>query len=267
MKSPAPKTPKLFIGGQFVRSESGRTYKVGDSNVPLASRIDARDAVSAAAKAQPGWAKATAYNRGQILYRLAEMLQRRDLSGLDHAERELASEIILHFAGWTDKYSALISSVNPVAGEIHNFTQPEPTGIVVCVGPKTLQFANLVLAISAPICSGCAVIAVLNEKAPLPGLEFAEALATSDLPPGVVNILSGVESEIMPHLSAHFEVDALDLTGSESPDKWTESASETIKRVHLWPPLESIDDWQKTDSLRRIEAFVDQKTTWHATAW
>lgn len=267
MKVQAPKTPKLFVGGQFVRSESGRTYKHQDSNVPLASRKDARDAVVAAQKAQTSWANATAYNKGQIIYRLAEMMSDHVFSQTSNQEKELGTEITVHFAGWSDKFGALLSSVNPVAGQIHNFTRPEPTGVVACICAQEFGFANALLSALPPIVAGNTVVLVAHEQSPLPVLELAEAFATSDLPAGVVNILSGIESEVFPHLAEHVSVDGLDVSGSSCPDVWHEHASQTIKRVRRWAPLRSREDWHKIDTLERVEAFVEQKTVWHSVSW
>lgn len=244
----APKTPKLWIGGAFVRSESGRTYKVGNANVPLASRKDVRDAVLAARKAQPAWANATAYNRGQVLYRLAEMMTDWPDDAVDR---------VIHYAGWTDKYPAISSSVNPVAGKIHNFTSPVPTGVVVAIAGSSLT--EVVEAFLAPIATGNSVVVMLNEKQPLPALELAEQLATSDLPGGVVNFLSGSETELLPHLAGHEGVDALDLSGSALAGDGFAIGSNSVKRIRSFT--------SKTDSFERLEAFVEFRTVWHSMAW
>lgn len=248
MKSGAPKTPKLWIGGAFVRSESGRTYKVGNENVPMASRKDVRDAVQAARKAQPGWANATAYNRGQVLYRLAEMMT----DWPDNAVNR-----VIHYAGWTDKFSAISSTVNPVAGKIHNYTSPEPTGVVVAIAGPTL--VDVVESFLAPIATGNSVVVLLNENQPLPALELAEQLATSDLPGGVVNFLSGSEAELLPHLAGHEDVDALDLSGSALAADGYAIGSNSVKRIRTFS--------KKSDSFERLEAFVEFRTVWHSTAW
>jgi acyl-CoA reductase-like NAD-dependent aldehyde dehydrogenase len=267
MKAQAPKTPKLFIGGQFVRSESNRTYKHADTNVPLATRKDVRDAVSAARKAFGGWSNATAYNRGQILYRLAEMMESRTFSGVEEDEHRAAVELAVHFSGWTDKLGSLLSSVNPVAGQIHNFTKPEPVGVVGAIVPAPFPLASLLMSALPPLATGCTVVAVLPQSAPLPGLELAEALATSDLPNGVLNLLTGLEAEMAPHLADHVDVDALDITGSEDPVGLATRAGDTIKRIHNWPQIQLLADIDSVDTLERAEAWLEQKTVWHATAW
>lgn len=253
----AIKTPKLFIGGQFVRSESGRTYKVQDANVPLASRKDARDAVVAARKGLDKWSGTTAYNRGQIIYRLGEMLEGRSFTGVSQKDFSEAMDLAVHYAGWTDKFSALLSSVNPVAGAVHNYSRPEPVGVVVTTSGESLS--SLMRSLLAPLSAGCSVIAILPEASPLAGLELAEAWATSDLPGGVVNFLSGTENDFMPALCEHIDVDSLDLSGSNDATKWTGLATKSIKRVHLFDGGD--------DSLTRIESFVELKTVWHSTAW
>ncbi len=248
MSKSTPKTPKLWIGGAFVRSESGRTYKVKNINVPLASRKDLRDAVMAARKAQPAWANATAYNRGQILYRLAEMMTNWPADAVDK---------VIHYAGWTDKFSAISSSVNPVAGKIHNFTSPEPSGVIgVISGPSLVEVVESFL---APIVIGNSVVQILSENNPLPALELAEQIATSDLPAGVVNFLTGSEAELLPHLAGHEDIDGLDLSGSLRKDEGLAIGANSVKRIRNFSA--------KTGSYERIEAFVDFRTVWHASAW
>lgn len=239
------KTPKLFIGGKFVRSESGRTYEFEGQNVPLASRKDVRDAVVASRKAQPGWGSATAYNRAQVIYRLAEMLD--DSEAVDYA---------IHVAGWADKFAGVVSSVNPVAGAMHNFTVPEPVGVVAvyCGGERPLL--DFLRATLPPIAAGCAVVAVLPEERPLPTLECAEQVATSDLPGGVLNMLTGKSNELLPVLASHVDVDALDLSACESPVELMRLASDSVKRVWRFKH----DD----DTLLRIEAACEFKTVWHS---
>lgn len=283
------KTYKLWVNGAFVRSESGRAYEVRDAagafraNVPQASRKDLRDAVSAARKAQPEWAKRTAYNRGQILYRVAEMLETRReairtelqaVSGLSkrEADAEIATSIDrwVYYAGWSDKYGALLASVNPVAMPMHNFTVPEPTGVVGIACPAAAPLASLTSLIAPVIVSGNTVVALLPETTPTVGLTFAEVLATADLPAGVVNLLSGRFAELLPHLAQHVEVDALNLCGVPEPERTTleQAAAETIKRLHHSPPL-SRAEWlsPKAQGLEWIEPFLEFKTVWHPLGW
>jgi len=227
------KTYKLFIGGKFPRSESGRYLPAKSAkgehldNFSHASRKDARDAVTVARGAFDGWSKATAYNRGQILYRAAEMLQNRageltneiarsTNASTAKAKREVTMAIdrLVHFAGWTDKYQQVFGSVNPVASSHFNFTTPEPTGVVVAFAPDEPSLLALVSLIAPVILSGNAAIAVASERFPLPALTFAEILATSDLPGGVVNILAGKRAELAPHIASHMDVNAIvDGTG------------------------------------------------------
>lgn len=264
MRVAAVKTPKMLIGGKFVRSESGRTYTVGGANVPLATRKDVRDAVVAARKGFESWGSLSAYNRGQVLYRFAEMLEGSYsvFGGESRQANRKAIELVLHFAGWTDKFGSLVSSVNPVAGRIHNFTSPQPVGIVGVCTPE--RVFGMLLAILAPLAAGCSVVAVLAESNPLPGLALGEAASTSDLPDGALNLLTGREEEILPHLSSHVEVDALDLTGAKAPERWAEAASRSVKRVKRWAVADSLDG---VDTLERIEAFTELKTVWHSTGW
>ncbi len=283
------KTYKLWVNGEFVRSESGRAYEVRDSrgafwaNVPHASRKDLRDAVQAARKAQSGWAKRTAYNRGQILYRVAEMLETRReairaelqaVAGV--SERDADAEIDasidrwVYYAGWSDKYAALLSSVNPVAMPMHNFTTAEPTGVVGIACPEAAPLASLTSLLAPVIVSGSTVVALLPESAPTVGLAFAEVLATSDLPAGVVNLLSGRFEELVPHLARHVEVDALNLCGVPVSERapLEQAAAETIKRLHHSPPYTRAE-WlsDRAQGLEWIEPFLEFKTMWHPLGW
>ncbi len=283
------KTYKLWIGGQFVRSESGRTYVAKDAqgaflaNVPLASRKDLRDAVENARKAQQGWAQRTAYNRGQILYRVAEMIEtRRDAlqtelmhaTGLSEAdtEQELNTAIDrwVYYAGWSDKFSAVLSTVNPVAFPMHNFTVPEPTGVVGIVCPPDAPLASLSSLLAPVIVSGNTAVVLLSYEAPTVGLTFAEVLATSDLPSGVVNLLTGTQSELLPHLCGHVGVDALDLCGVPPAERgrWMEQSADTVKRVHVAPTF-AWAEWcsEKAQGLEWIEPFLEMKTVWHPIGW
>lgn len=245
------KTYKLFIGGAFPRSESGRTFEVDGHNVALASRKDARDAVRAARAAFGPWAAATAYNRGQILYRAAEMLETR-------ADEPGSVDRLVWYAGWSDKLAQVTGGANPVAGPYFNLSAPEPTGVVAIVAPPSLL--GIVSVIAPVIVSGNTCVVVTGS--PVTAIEFAEVLATSDLPGGVVNILTGYAGEIAPWLASHADVNGLDLTGVTDPDlakSLEESAAETLKRV-LRP---STPDWTVDPGLGRMKAFLETKTVWH----
>ncbi|HEU4349185.1 MAG TPA: aldehyde dehydrogenase family protein [Actinoplanes sp.] len=258
------KTYKLFIGGAFPRSESGRTYLVNGDNVALASRKDVRDAVSAARKAQPKWAGATAYNRGQILYRAAEMLEGRRAEfaalGLAADEVDAAIDRLVWYAGWSDKLAQVTGAANPVAGPYFNLSAPEPTGVVGVVAPASLL--GLVSVIAPAIVSGNTVVVLARD--PQVAVTLAEVLATSDLPGGVVNILTGDPAETAPWLASHDDVNALDLTGVEDPALGTDlerAAAGTLKRV-LRPPAESVD-FTADPGLKPMTALLEIKTVWH----
>ncbi|XXT36302.1 aldehyde dehydrogenase family protein [Sorangium sp. So ce513] len=279
------KAYKMFVGGAFVRSESGRYTQVRDhggagavENIPRASRKDARDAVVAAAGALGGWSSRTAFNRGQILYRLAEMLEARraelaaslERGGLDAgaAEREVFATIdrAVAYAGWADKYQSLFSSLNPVAGPHFTFTVPEPMGIVVVAAPPRPALLGLAGSILPVITAGNTCVVLASEADPRTALVFGEALATSDLPGGVVNVLTGQLAEVLPHLAAHMEVAALDLHGVDAAleKRLEEAAAATVKRVRARALDEAawFDDSAAT-SPRWIERFVELKTIWH----
>ena len=215
---PVKKTYKLFIGGAFPRSESGRTYEAEGQNVARASRKDARDAVVAAREGRPGWAGATAYNRGQVLYRLAEMMETRaaDLAAVCSGKKEVEAAIdrVVWYAGWADKLAQVLGSSNPVSGPYFNFSIPEPTGVVAVLAPEEPALAGLVSRIAPVIVGGNAAVVVASESHPLAAIELAEAIATSDLPGGVVNILTGLQDELAPILAGHMDVNAIDLTGA-----------------------------------------------------
>ena len=257
---PVRKTYKLFIGGAFPRSESGRTFLAEGQNVALASRKDLRDAVGAARAAQPKWAGMTAYNRGQVLYRLAEMLETRraELAELCSGAEEVSRAIdrVVWYAGWADKLAQVLGSANPVAGPYFNFTIPEPTGVVGILAPEEPALAGLVSRIAPAIVGGNAVVAVASESRPLAAVELAEALATSDVPGGVVNILTGRRAELAPWLAGHMDVNALDLAGADGGAAELEQlAAENVKRVvHGAPDDQS--PWE-------IAAFLELKTVWH----
>jgi len=260
------KTYKLFIGGEFVRSESGRAYRFdGSINVPRGSRKDLRDAIRAARTAFPGWAARTAMNRGQILYRAAEMLDGRRaqfvevLGGGRTASREVESAVdaLIWYAGWTDKLAQVAGNTNPVSGPYFNFTIPEPTGVVGIIAPEDPALAGLVRRVAPALCGGNTVVVLAPEAAPLPALTLAEVLATSDVPGGVVNVIGGYHRELLPWLAAHMDVNAIDTAGC-TPEELTaieKAAAENVKRVIKSPPGEL--------SPQLITAFMEMKTVWH----
>ncbi|GAA0457632.1 aldehyde dehydrogenase family protein [Streptomyces sp. NPDC046215] len=276
------KTYKLFVGGKFPRSESGRVYEVTDSkgnwlaNAPQSSRKDARDAVVAARKAVGGWSGATAYNRGQILYRVAEMLEGRkdqfvrevaDAEGLSKAKAaaqvDAAIDRWVWYAGWTDKIAQITGSTNPVAGPFFNVSATEPTGVVAVLAPQESSFLGLVSVIAPAIATGNTVVVVASEKAPLPALSLGEVLATSDVPGGVVNVLSGRTAEIAPSLAAHQDVNAIDLTGADAElaKELEIAAADNLKRVLRPRPA----DWTADPGTDRMTAFLETRTVWHPT--
>ncbi|WP_442928254.1 aldehyde dehydrogenase family protein [Microbacterium sp. USHLN186] len=271
-----PKTYKLAIGGAFPRSESGRTYEVLSpkgaflANAAKASRKDARDAVVAARAAVKGWSGATAYNRGQVLYRVAEILEGRraqfvaeivDQEGASEtaaaAQVDAAIDLWVWYAGWCDKYAQVAGNANPVAGPYFNISVPEPTGVVATVAPQDSALLGIVAAIAPALVTGNAVVVVASERYPLSAISLAEVLATSDLPGGVVNVLTGSPAEIAPWLASHADVDALDLSGAGELD-WVDleiAAAETLTRV--------LRPGDVSASLDRITAFTETKTVWH----
>ncbi|MFD9489258.1 aldehyde dehydrogenase family protein [Streptomyces sp. NPDC059991] len=276
------KTYKLYVGGKFPRSESGRVYEVTDSkgkwlaNAPLSSRKDARDAVVAARKAFGGWSGATAYNRGQVLYRVAEMLEGRreqfvrevgEAEGLSKSKAaavvDAAIDRWVWYAGWTDKIAQIVGGANPVAGPYFNLSTPEPTGVVTVLAPQDSSFLGLVSVIAPVIATGNTAVVIASEKAPLPALSLGEVLATSDLPGGVVNILSGRASEMGPHLAAHQDVNAIDLAGADEvlAKELEIAAADNLKRV-LRP---AAADWSAAPGTHRMTAFLETKTVWHPT--
>ncbi len=280
------KAYKMLVGGQFVRSESGRYIQVADpmslggtqENVPWASRKDVRDAVVVARGAWEGWAGRTAYNRGQILYRLAEMLEARqgeltrslERGGLDASrattETQAAIDRVVSYAGWADKFQSLFSSLNPVAGPHFNFTVPESMGVVGVVAPARPALLGLLGAVLPILTAGNTVIVLASEADPRTALVLGEALATSDLPGGVINVLTGRAAELLPHLAKHMEVAALDLhdVAPEIARKAEEAAVANVKRVRTRSIAEAA--WFDADfatSPRWIERFVEMKTIWH----
>jgi acyl-CoA reductase-like NAD-dependent aldehyde dehydrogenase len=270
---PVRRTAKLSIGGQFPRSESGRTYEVVSADgrflahAARASRKDLRDAVVAARGALAGWAARTAYNRGQILYRVAEIIagrraqledELRDSGAADPADEvSRAIDRWVWYAGWADKIAQVAGGANPVAGPYFNFTVPEPTGVVGIIAPAEPSLLGLVSRIAPVIVSGNVAVAVASESSPLPAVSLAEALATADVPGGVINVLTGSPSELVPWLAAHMDVNAIDLTGC--PDdlipEAERAAADNVKRVHRAGPAEQ--------HLSEITAFVEFKTVWH----
>ena len=275
-----PKTYKLYIGGAFPRSESGRTYEVASpkggflANAALASRKDARDAVAAARGAVKGWSGATAYNRGQVLYRVAEILEGRRAQFVDEivqqtgvsssaatAEVDEAIDRWVWYAGWCDKFGQVAGNGNPVAGPYFNISVPEPTGVVGVVAPQDTALVGLVSAIAPALVTGNSVVVVASQRFPLSAISLAEVLATSDVPGGVVNVLTGSPAEIAPWLASHPDVHALDLVGAGDLD-WIDleiAAAETLTRV--LPPENGSD--AAAPSLARITAFTETKTIWH----
>ena len=267
------KTYKLFIGGGFPRSESGRSYEVVDSNKAFlanavrASRKDVRDAVTAARKASSSWASITGYNRGQILYRVAEIMEsRRDeltsevaraegKRGAD-AQVDAAIDEWVWYAGWTDKIAQVMGGLNPVAGPYFNITSPEPIGVVAIVAPEAPSLIGVVSRLAPALCAGNAVVVHASEKHPLPAIALAECLATSDVPAGVVNILTGHRWELAPVLASHLDVDAIDLTGvaAEEAVELEVAAAENVKRVVRAAASRSPQD---------VTAFQEMKTVWH----
>jgi acyl-CoA reductase-like NAD-dependent aldehyde dehydrogenase len=270
------RTAKLFIGGAFPRSESGRTYEVKDknknfvANVALASRKDGRDAVVAARSAFAKWSEATAYNRAQVLYRVSEIMQGRreqfveELSLWSKTKKQAENEVdeainrMVWFAGWADKIAMVTGSNNPVAGPFFDFSIPEPTGVVAAIAPEDSALLGLVETIASIVVSGNTVIVIASESQPLPSVSLAEVIATSDVPGGVINILTGSYKEIAPWLASHQDVNALDLTGVDKKQialELEKEAAVNLKRV-LRPNT-------KLDGLARIKVFLETKTVWH----
>ena len=274
------KTHKLYIGGAFPRSESGRTYEALDAkgkflaNMAKASKKDARDAVRAARSAFSDWSARTPYNRGQVIYRIAEVMEGRldqlvdqlvEAEGVSAKKArtfaEAAVDRVVWYAGWADKYLQVLGNANPVSGPFFNLSTPEPTGVVAMIAPKVPLLA-LVSTVLPAITTGNTVVVVASEQYPIPAVTLTEILATSDLPGGVVNLLTGSPAEIAPWLATHRDVDALDLTGIDDPDlarSLEADAAEDLKRVRR--PGE--DDWIAEPSLDRLQSWVEIKTVWH----
>ncbi|MEV6208289.1 aldehyde dehydrogenase family protein [Kitasatospora sp. NPDC051914] len=285
------KTYKLYVGGKFPRSESGRVYEVTDSkgqwlaNAPLGTRKDTRDAVVAARAAVKGWSGTTAYNRGQVLYRVAEMLQGRreqfiaEVATAEGLGAKKAAALVdaaidrwVWYAGWTDKVAQVAGNANPVAGPYFNLSTPEPTGVVGVLAPQAghgFSFLGLVSVIAPVIATGNTVVVAAATDAPLPALSLGEVLATSDLPGGVVNVLSGRTADIAPTLASHQDVNGIDLTGAIQPDgpgaaaALEAAAAETLKRV-LRPAADpAAADWTEAPGTKRLTSFLETKTVWH----
>jgi len=269
------KTYKLFIGGAFPRSESGRVYSIKDArgnhlaNPALASRKDLRDAVVAARGAFAGWSGATAYNRGQILYRMAEILEGRSEElvreivalegvavGVAEAQVQESVDLLVWYAGWSDKISTLAGSTNSVSGPYYNFSTPEPMGVVAVFASAAPSLLNFVGAIGAVITSGNVVVVIASEKFPLPAITFSEVMATSDLPAGVVNVLTGSSAELAPWAASHMDIDAVDVTGL---------TPKQLKEVQIAgvPNLKRIRAFTNPKSPERILGFMETKTVWH----
>jgi acyl-CoA reductase-like NAD-dependent aldehyde dehydrogenase len=274
------KTYKLYIGGAFPRSESGRSYVVTDysggflANAARASRKDARDAVVAARKAFAGWSGATAYNRGQVLYRVAELMEGRRAqfaaevhlaSGASTSaaltEVDAAIDRWVWYAGWADKIAQVRGSANPVAGPYFNFSVPEPTGVAAVLAPQESALLGLVSVVAPAIVSGCTCVVVASEKRPLPAVTLTEVLATSDVPGGVVNVLTGAVAEIAPWLASHMDVNAIDVTGAPGAlaDDMAVAAAGNLKRVVRLPA----GDWAQEPGIERMTSYLETKTVWH----
>jgi acyl-CoA reductase-like NAD-dependent aldehyde dehydrogenase len=257
---PVRKTYKLYIGGEFPRSESGRTYEARGANVARGSRKDVRDAVRAARSAFPKWAGLTAYNRGQVVYRIAEMLEARRAEfaklSTGAAEVERSIDRLVWYAGWADKLAQVLGSSNPVAGPYFNFTVPEPTGVVGIVAPEEPPLAGLVSRLAPAIVGGNTTVVLASEASPLAAVEFAEVLATSDVPGGVVNLVTGYRDELASILAGHMDVNAIDLAGADGQAEELERlAADNVKRV-VHGSADGQSPWE-------IASFLDLKTVWH----
>ncbi len=280
---PITKTPKCYVGGAFIRSESGRVTALHDArgnfsaNIPQCTRKDLRNAVEAAAKAGPGWARRSGYNRGQILYRLAEMIEARgpemaraiSIGGTrdTDAAREVRASIdrIIHYAGWADKFAQVLGSVNPVASPHFNFTVPEPMGIVGVIAPDDAPLLALVSLIAPAITGGNVVVALASQSQPYPAIVLGEMLATSDLPGGVVNLLTGLRSEMIPTFATHEHIRAISgVANADERKQLRLGAAESVKRVRLQKSEEQIDWFAgHAQGVHEIRELIEFKTTWH----
>ena len=275
MRLDVKKTYKLFIGGAFPRSESGRSYQIQDSkrnfiaNPAQASRKDLRDAVLAAKNSQAQWSSATAYNRGQILYRIAEIMEGRsdqfiaEIVALEGTTPKAALKQVQEaidtwfwYAGWTDKISSTAGSTNPIAGPYYNFTIPEPLGVVGIFAEQKSSLLGVVRGLAPVLASGNSAVVVASERRPLPAITLSECCATSDVPPGVINILTGVTSELAPWMASHMEVDGIDISGLDPKNDADirKSGTENLKRIHRF---------KSENSPERILSFMEYKTVWH----
>ena len=274
-----PKTYKLFVGGAFPRSESGRTYPVTDAkgefmaNAAQGSRKDLRDAVVAARKGHQAWAGATPYNRGQVIYRMAEMLDGRGPEFVEllrrsrgataaqaRSEVQAAVDRLVHFAGWTDKITAVFGGANPVSGPFFSYSACEPTGVVGIIAPTDAPLLGLVSAVAPVVASGNSVVVLAAQDDPCVAIGLGEVLATSDVPGGAINILTGDPDEMGPHLAAHKDVNGLDLTGAgdELRLAMEQAASQTLKRIHVGD-----EDFTSAPGTGRMRAFLEVKSVWH----
>jgi len=280
------KTPKVYVGGSFIRSESGRVFPIQDAkgvfyaNIPQCTRKDLRNAVEAAAKAGPNWAKKTAYNRGQIIYRLAEMIEARSFelieaivlgskrkSEIDAAHKEIAATVdrLIYYAGWADKLEQVLGNINPVAAPYFNFTLAEPMGVVGVIASQTASLLGLVSLVVPAIVSGNTVVVAASELKPYPAIVLGEMLATSDLPAGVVNVLTGYHKELLPTFATHAHLRAV-LAEVNADERKTLAlgAAETVKRVHTFKSEEKINWYSDAfDSVYRIQDTLEYKTVWH----
>ena len=276
------KTYKLYIGGKFPRSESGRSYPVQDSkggflaNASQGSRKDVREAVVAARKAFAGWSGATAYNRGQVLYRVAELLEGRreqfitEVAASEGVAAKRAQAAVdaaidrwVWYAGWSDKVTTVLGAANPVAGPYFSFSVPEPTGVVAVLAPQSSSLLGLVSVLAPVIATGNTAVVVTSQDRPLPAITLSEVLATSDVPGGVVNLITGRTAELAPWLASHADVNAIDLTGApaELAPELERSSASTVKRVLRARQTEP--DWTTTPELSRLRTFLETKTVWH----
>ena len=280
---PITKTPKCYVGGAFIRSESGRVAALNDAggkffaNIPQCTRKDLRNAVEAAAKAGPGWAKRSGYNRGQILYRLAEMIEARGSEMADAialggasdaaATKEVSASIerLIHYAGWADKFAQVLGSVNPVSSPHFNFTVTEPMGIIGVIAPDEAPLLALVSLIAPAIAGGNSVVALASQARPYPAIVLGEMLATSDLPGGVVNILTGQRSEMLPTFATHEHLRALSgVANADERKQLRLGAAESVRRTRL-QKSEDAPDWfaDSAQGVHEIRELIDFKTTWH----
>jgi acyl-CoA reductase-like NAD-dependent aldehyde dehydrogenase len=278
------KTYKLYVGGAFPRSESGRTYVVEDAkgtflaNAAAASRKDARDAVQAARKAFPGWSGKTPYNRGQVVYRIAEVLEDRRAQFVDEVQRSeglgkgkaadsvsAAVDRLVWYAGWADKIAQVVGGTNPVAAPYFNFSVPEPTGVVAVLAPQESSLLGLVSVVAPVVVTGNTCVVASSTARPLPAITFSEVLATSDVPGGVVNVLTGSLADTAPTLASHMDVNGIDLTGlagdADTAAQLEVAATDNLKRVRRAPAAEP--DWAADPGLDRMTAFLETKTVWH----